>query len=745
MADIVNTGQAANDGTGDPLRTAFGLINQRFQELLGTLSQITWAPGLAIEATPARQWTVVGGQAYVATSNHTAGATFAADLADGRWLAVDVAQLMSDLNSTAEGEGADLVRHRSGATVGDMLAALANTESALSAAFPIGGAGFTDLVEQPIAELAMGFNNGTTDTQVFPGAQLAHQGICYVEVGGVQKLFMSAKVNGTSYTTAERHRIVEFNYPSGTPVAWSQEIHIGHGQDISPVVDSGQLYFITTSVTEASFPGDEAGKGYSKIRWRGVATDQTDVSSFKLLGQTGSGHPLAIYRKATPCATRDGSKIVLVCHESETPVEDVDASDDNSRTVLVFDRATVEAAGDPLTVQPLSVFRLPRRQPSLTETHTIQGVCADDKYIYVLGGYYQPRAWHLITMVDYAGNLVRQVPVAGPRADYGLSNLLNHPTLGIPVSMEPEGLTFGPDGSLLWSTTDNWKTGGAIVSFDGQNFANISGSTGVAPYRIRNWTPTTKAATAGAWDAATTYTNGPNFTRRSKMLYALKRPTGAAGERPLDAGVYAFEAGATMYGGQNAVDLAWPRGDAYQARAYEPLTNTYHSAFGYHGERRIQIHDHRAGSDSNKFVSIQAGFDAGREFMMLLPVGASQDLGAWCIHYGNSDSVAPGDTRWGSGGATARMVLSAGGTLRPGTSDTQDLGTTATKWNTVNARYARLGSSGLTAKMSMSDGSPEGSVTGNINDWCLNTAGTAGTVLYKKTSGTGNTGWNATI
>lgn len=120
MADIVNTGTSANDGTGDDLRTAFTLVNERLQQLLGTLSQITWAPGLAIEATPARQWTVVAGQAYVAASNHTAGATFAADLALGRWLAVDVGQLVIDLDSASPGKGGDIVRHSSGLSVNAM-------------------------------------------------------------------------------------------------------------------------------------------------------------------------------------------------------------------------------------------------------------------------------------------------------------------------------------------------------------------------------------------------------------------------------------------------------------------------------------------------------------------------------------------------------------------------------------------------------------------------------------------------
>jgi hypothetical protein len=130
MPDIVNTGQVANDGTGDPLRTAFGLINQRFQELLGTLSQITWTPDLAIEAAPARQWTVVGGQAYVAAVNHTAGATFAGDLALGRWLAVDVVQLREELQgaggSAIVGDGSSTVAQSlraAEAQIADLLAA----------------------------------------------------------------------------------------------------------------------------------------------------------------------------------------------------------------------------------------------------------------------------------------------------------------------------------------------------------------------------------------------------------------------------------------------------------------------------------------------------------------------------------------------------------------------------------------------------------------------------------------------
>jgi hypothetical protein len=154
MPDIVYTGQEANDGTGDPLRVAFQQINQNFVQQWSDMAaefadqdaQIAsglaaqdaeiasglaaqdaeierqfneagmllvrrgeWASGVAYEATPKREWVTSGGQAYVAASNHISGATFAADLEAGRWLAVDVAQLISSL---AGGNGAEQIGFR---------------------------------------------------------------------------------------------------------------------------------------------------------------------------------------------------------------------------------------------------------------------------------------------------------------------------------------------------------------------------------------------------------------------------------------------------------------------------------------------------------------------------------------------------------------------------------------------------------------------------------------------------------
>lgn len=196
MADIVNTGTAANDGSGDDLRTAFQLINERFQQLLGTLSQITWAPGLAISATPLRQWTVVAGQAYVAASNHIAGATFAADLAAGRWLAVDVAQVQGDLDafiaaisSPASGNGDEIVGSNDGAggslwtTVAGFISRVVSSAGASVVGFIQSGAGAVietvqKVLRQRITVTQFGaLGDGiASDTAAFIAAYTAHPG-----------------------------------------------------------------------------------------------------------------------------------------------------------------------------------------------------------------------------------------------------------------------------------------------------------------------------------------------------------------------------------------------------------------------------------------------------------------------------------------------------------------------------------------------------------------------------------------
>jgi hypothetical protein len=108
-SDIVNRGQAANDGTGDALRNAFGYINTRFQQLLGRLNyRGDWVAGTVYNGGTARDWFTESGTAYIVTTTHTAG-VFADDLAAGLFASQDAAQILLDLATPGTGTGGEMV------------------------------------------------------------------------------------------------------------------------------------------------------------------------------------------------------------------------------------------------------------------------------------------------------------------------------------------------------------------------------------------------------------------------------------------------------------------------------------------------------------------------------------------------------------------------------------------------------------------------------------------------------------
>jgi hypothetical protein len=101
-----------------------------------------------------------------------------------------------------------------------------------------------------------------------------------------------------------------------------------------------------------------------------------------------------------------------------------------------------------------------------------------------------------------------------------------------------------------------------------------------------------------------------------------------------------------------------------------------------------------------------------------------------------------GDSYVEIGQSTARYwVFDSNGAFRPfGTADTQDIGTAA---NDVRDIYLSRDIYVNTTKWSSGSGSPEGVKTAPIGSLYTRTDGGAGTTLYVKESGTGNTGWVA--
>jgi hypothetical protein len=88
------------------------------------------------------------------------------------------------------------------------------------------------------------------------------------------------------------------------------------------------------------------------------------------------------------------------------------------------------------------------------------------------------------------------------------------------------------------------------------------------------------------------------------------------------------------------------------------------------------------------------------------------------------------------------LVLNSVGQLYPGSDNTQDFGTTSVRWANVYSTQFRPGSSGSVIWTSGA-GTPEGVVTAVVGSLYTRTNGGAGSTLYVKESGTGNTGWVA--
>lgn len=503
-------------------------------------------------------------------------------------------------------------------------------------------------------EPLLGFNNGTTDTQIFANAERTPQGVAIVNTNGVKKLYVMQRTVSDTWLNTERHRIVEFDYETdGSVVAnnlYTNELNIGH-QIISPIIDSGQLYFYSGFTATVSHEGDDAGKGYSKIEWNGASTDQADVTNYQLFGYIGSGHIFEYYKQASCCVSPDGKYVIL-----SASLDRGNGIDDSGRHMFIYDRAEVEAADDPLDVMPLTVW--PYTLPNGGDESFVQGLVADHKRIYVLSGYTPAFNRNVVQVFDYLGAKVGELSADLTLGDYSLSDMLDNSILGTPVSFEPEGLAIDGD-DIVCITTDNWRVTGDVVSFLGKNWASVTESnTGNAPTDGRNWVETTKTA-GGAWSSGTTYNVGTNYTRRSKIIHAIQPVDDSGNQSPLSSGKARVYPTASIVTGDNGRDVSYFENTNWQVSAYYPQLNEYRNAFDYENNRRLRLFDARITADNNDlFGSLSVSFSSGREIMEYRAKD-TQSSGAWANAYGGGDSTHPNKWLFGGGGSSS-AVLSIG-------------------------------------------------------------------------------------
>ena len=594
------------------------------------------------------------------------------------------------------------------------------------------------LVQKKMMEPFFGFGASSGDTQIFSGATNTSQGLAYAVVGGVEKLYIMQSIVAGSLIEAERKRIVEFNLLAdgsvGPAVVWSDSLAIGH-QCLSAQVQGGQVYLYGQMTTQVGHEGKDAGKGFCKITWRGAATTQADVVNKQVFGWNGSGHRFDRYTGATVAVSTDGKYLIFVCADLAGGV-----LEDTTNYCFVYDRAALEAAADPLTIDP--VYQFQANPPSQERTQYNQGVASDGRLIYILRGYYAPLQHQVVQVFDLTGKLLREVAFDGARGLYGKDGILNHATLGTPISFEPEGLALR-GSELLVLVMDNWRTGAPIVTYDGSNWASIaSGNLGTPPTSEIHWVKTTKAATDGLWNAATTYGNGTASSRRSKLIYSLRAPVGDAGEQPLNSAITSPVSGASVVSRANAVDVAFTLGNQWQVAGYAENTGKTYNGIIYTGTA-LRIYDQTAGAINTHYGYLETIAAGGRKITQLRSAPTGLSGGAGINIYPTDDIGSPGKilltTRNSATSTTWETHLQTDGCLRPGVADTQDIGTqTAYRWRRGFFNTLYVGPAGSSVTFTSGAGAPETFVTGAVGS--IYTDSVAG-VMYLKKTGTGNTGW----
>ena len=94
-----------------------------------------------------------------------------------------------------------------------------------------------------------------------------------------------------------------------------------------------------------------------------------------------------------------------------------------------------------------------------------------------------------------------------------------------------------------------------------------------------------------------------------------------------------------------------------------------------------------------------------------------------------------------AGAESTRLQIASSGTVQPGADSSQSFGTASLRWGNVFSSNFRPGSGAPV--WTSGAGSPEGVLSAVVGSMYTRTDGGAGTTLYVKESGTGNTGWVA--
>lgn len=561
---------------------------------------------------------------------------------------------------------------------------------------------------------AFGFTASGPDARIYTGSENATQGITWISHEGVEKIFITQRVSGSSWATDELVRISEWRWAgdgSGmTVVTFTDPLSIGHGSDLTALVENGEIYLYTTARNDGAEGGGASlgGKGISKIRWNGAATSMSDVQLFEVFGDPGDGSRLYWPQRASVCASNDGRYLIFIATSNVG----------TGRFFFLYDRAEVEAAGqDARGVRPL-IGPVPFERAPGEFGATLQGMASDGVHLYTVWGFSAPRSIRTIQVYDMNGQLRRSIPYAGAAAIYSESDLNGLGPKGLPTTFEPEGVCLRGD-ELLTLSIDSWRAPQDIVSYEGFNWASLNtvAAAGIPPTTRSNWVITKLAPTMGAYNPATAYIAGA-YIRRDKRIMTVKLATGEVGELNVQ-GAATDPSTGTIKSYYNGTDIAFnAENESFTIAKFFEALGTYRVFAEFNFENTFNLFSTRTGDINNRWVSIKSAWNSAMYGMQLRSSGGNAADGANADFHAIDCPAAPGEcvlsstststVRLRNGSTTIFTFNSTGAayfgsvTLRSTSDGVVQLGRSINRWSEVFASTGVINTSDATEKTPIS-------------------------------------------
>lgn len=586
---------------------------------------------------------------------------------------------------------------------------------------------------------------------IYPTATNAPQGVARFRhpVTGEESFFINQLGSGVSWSAKERSCTSRFAFRNDgqpqvvsefTPLLKQTHAHLSvHYEN-----NQTWIYQSFLAPDDAINNTSETGCGWSKYPWKGAANVNSDLINYRVWGRPGSGHRYEQYGKACVQMSQDGRYMIMIGINYTGSA--------GGRTVFVYDRLEVETAADPLDCEPVYVST-PLRSLNIDSDTAYQGEASDGRFLYITWGSSSVFSRRGVSVYTLTGQHLRDIMLDGPKNIYTNDQLRNgHPTLGVCVSSEPEGLHLWGD-KIYVMFTDNWARLGDVVAYNGNNYlCTTSNNKGIFPdIDTIRWRVTDLPALAGDWVETSTYNIG-TATKRDKYIYELTPPKGLADEEPL-VQTYCYPASVAQYPGSVSElnNMSFDHGGNWRLSSHVPTTDTYRRAMSYDGGYQLAIYDTRTGKENLIPGRLRVTADVGGEhiFQIIAGSGSTSD-GGYISLYEKGSLVNPGAVRISSASGGEFRLMNTGATqlnlngtdivayvgIRPVESELYDLGTISRLFKTVRAKEYSIGVS--TCTITSGIGSPEGVVTTAQGSMYINRQTGK---WWRKASGSGNTGW----